>query len=78
MEKPTIIAKDVVEDLKAGMTDGELMEKYRLTTKGLSSLFRKLVEAGLMSRGDVTLRMSTWLDTVAIELNSLKLGDSRD
>jgi len=31
------------------MTDGELMEKYRLSAKGLDSAFTKLVNSGLIS-----------------------------
>ncbi len=37
-----------MNDIRSGMTDDELMKKYRLTAKGLESLFQKLVEAGLL------------------------------
>ena len=41
MSKPKISAREVVQDIKSGMTDPELMQKYSLTPKGLESLFSK-------------------------------------
>ena len=46
-------AKDVVADIKAGMTRVELAKKYRLSSKGLSSLFRKLIRARAVSRSEI-------------------------
>ncbi len=37
-------------DLKAGMSDTELMEKYRISFQGLQDLFGKLVDAKLATR----------------------------
>jgi len=48
MDGPKIVAREAVKDIKSGMTDADLMEKYKLTPKGLESLFRKLVEANLL------------------------------
>jgi len=48
MERPKIGAREAVRDIKSGMSDTDLMEKYKLTSKGLESLFRKLVEAKLL------------------------------
>ena len=47
MKKPskTIDAKSVIDDIKAGMSDSSLMEKYRLSVVGLESLLRKLCES---------------------------------
>ena len=53
MGKQTVRAKDVLRDLKAGVTDAELMNKYRLSEKGLQSLFRKLKEGGFVSDADI-------------------------
>ncbi len=53
MAKQTVRAKDVLRDLKAGVTDAELMNKYRLSEKGLQSLFRKLKEGGFVSDADL-------------------------
>jgi hypothetical protein len=43
-----ISAKEVVGDIKSGMSDAELMKKHDLSAKGLESLFEKLVKAGLV------------------------------
>ena len=46
MPKRLINTKKILADIKAGMNDAGLMEKYRLTEKGLQSVFKKLVDAG--------------------------------
>ncbi len=56
MNKPKIGARQAVNDIKSGMTDAELMEKYKLTAKGLESLFGKLVEAKLLDQSFVRTR----------------------
>ncbi|MDQ7782536.1 MAG: YIP1 family protein [Desulfomonilaceae bacterium] len=56
MGKPTINAKSVLKDIKSGMTKADLMEKYKLSPKGLESLYEKLVSAGLMQAGELTKR----------------------
>jgi len=40
-------ARDILADIKSGMDDPALMEKYKLSVKGLEKLFRELVGAGL-------------------------------
>lgn len=56
MNKPKIGAREAVNDIKSGMTDAELMEKYKLTAKGLESLFGKLVQAKLLEQSFVGKR----------------------
>jgi hypothetical protein len=48
MKKKVIRAKLVLEDIRSGMNDWELMAKYKLSSKGLQSLFKKLGDAGLL------------------------------
>lgn len=48
MYKPLIDAKQVMQDIRSGMDDPSLMQKYNLSPKGLESLIRKLVEAGII------------------------------
>jgi hypothetical protein len=43
--KRKIKAKEIVNDIRSGMTDSQLMEKHGLSSKGLQSIFTKLVEA---------------------------------
>lgn len=37
-------------DLKAGLSDSELIKKYEISFQGLQDLFQKLIEAGLASQ----------------------------
>jgi hypothetical protein len=57
MAKRTINAKEILADLKAGMNNAALMAKYGLSEKGLQSLFKKLMDTGVLkhpSGGDVS------------------------
>lgn len=49
MKRRRIMAKDLVRDIRAGLDDGALMQKYRLTEVGLSRIFDKLIEADLLN-----------------------------
>jgi len=56
MEKKTLSAKAVLQDMKEGLSDDELMENYGLTRNGLQSLFGKLLKAGLVTQAEMTAR----------------------
>ena len=43
-----IRAKEIVTDILSGIGDDELMQKYRLTFRGLQSVFRKLVDSNII------------------------------
>jgi hypothetical protein len=45
MHKRTIKAKDIVNDIRNGLTDSQLITKYGLSMKGLQGVFTKLVQA---------------------------------
>lgn len=45
-----------VIDLRSGLTDDELIEKYRLTKRGLGSLFRELVDSKSLSLAELFRR----------------------
>jgi hypothetical protein len=47
--KKIVNAKDIVDDIRAGMSDAQLMTKYGLSSKGLQSAFTKLVNNRIMS-----------------------------
>jgi hypothetical protein len=55
--KQEVNARDLITDIRAGLSDSDLMERYRLTDKGLQSAFRKLVTAGLASTDDFDGRL---------------------
>lgn len=48
--KTKINAKAVVQDISSGMDDNGLMEKYELSAKQLTVLYKKLEEAGLLGK----------------------------
>lgn len=66
-EKTKIKARDVVNDIRAGMTDPELMEKYGLSAKGLQSLFRKLLEVKAIASSELKRRRADYHDTTIIQ-----------
>jgi len=43
-----VSSSEVLYDIRAGMDDGALMEKYKLSSVGLQKLYKKLIEAGLL------------------------------
>jgi len=51
--KMEVPAREVVADIKAGMTGTDLATKYRLSSKGLESLLRKLVSAQVVRKSEI-------------------------
>ncbi len=47
--KPTIKAKELIKDVRSGMTVPELTTKYQLSQETLDRVLQYLVEAGLIS-----------------------------
>jgi hypothetical protein len=47
--KQIIEAKNIVRDIRSGMSDAELMKKYKLSSKGLQSAFQKLIDNRIMT-----------------------------
>ncbi len=58
METKHVNVKEILVDIKAGMDNAALMEKYQLSEKGLQSLFEKLVEAGQLKQRELEKRPS--------------------
>ena len=48
--KPTIKAKEFLGDVRSGMADTDLIEKYRLTFGEFDRLLRYLLDIGLISQ----------------------------
>jgi hypothetical protein len=54
MEKRRQInAKDIVNDLRSGMADWQLQVKYKISTKSLRSIFRRLVKSKAISHDEL-------------------------
>jgi hypothetical protein len=66
--KRRISAAEMVKDIRAGLTDLELMNKYNLSPKGLQSAMRKLLEARFITQAEYDWRPSEYDDTVAISV----------
>jgi hypothetical protein len=62
--KKEVNAKEFMRDVQDGMDDVGLMQKYKLTPKGLDSTFRKLLTVGLISRLELVARSTGQTDTV--------------
>jgi PilZ domain len=53
-EKRQINGRNIIDDLRSGMTDWELQMKYRISTNGLSTIYEKLVDRGAISRSELS------------------------
>ena len=65
--KPRIKARDAVRDIRSGMTDSELMEKYGLSAKGLQSVFLKLLEAKAITHAEMNQRRAIYHDITVVQ-----------
>lgn len=63
--KIQISAQRVLEDIKTGVDDDALMQKYDLTSRQLQRLFRKIIAAGLLSPVELADRLSVTKSQVA-------------
>jgi rubrerythrin len=55
---PEIDPQQVIKDLRSGMGNAEMMEKYQLSFDALNSLFHRLLSQGLLSASELSIRAS--------------------
>ncbi|MGO9117984.1 MAG: hypothetical protein ACLQPD_10270 [Desulfomonilaceae bacterium] len=67
-------AQEAARDIRSGMDDFALMQKYRLSTKGLPRLFKKLMDVGLIQQIDIDRRNLGFEHTVALTEDMLSLS----
>jgi len=67
MSRRKISARDFIEDIRGGLTDSELMDKYKLTALGLQSAFTKLVDAGAIKPEEIFGRLPDYDSTIGVE-----------
>jgi hypothetical protein len=67
MARRRIAASEVVNDIRSGMEDVTLMEKYRLTAKGFQHVLRQLVNKGAMRRKELYRQSATYADKALVE-----------
>jgi hypothetical protein len=53
-----ISAKELIADVKAQMSDNELMAKHNISAEGLQRLFQQLLDKGLVNESDLSPRRS--------------------
>ena len=51
-----IKAREFIADIRAGVTDFQLVEKYHVSPRGLGSLLRHLVDSGLITETELEER----------------------
>jgi uncharacterized protein (DUF433 family) len=67
-------AQEAARNVRAGMDDSALMEKYQLSPKGLQSLFKKLIEVRLLQQVDLERRSLGFEHTVVLSEDMLSLS----
>jgi uncharacterized protein (DUF433 family) len=67
LPKPRIKARDAVNDIRGGMTDVDLMEKYGLSEKGLQSLFLKLLDIKAMTQTELDQRSAAYQNIASVQ-----------
>lgn len=65
-EKKRIRVKDILVDIRSGMSEFDLMTKYGLSSRGLQSTFRKLVAAKAIRYDEICDRSASYEDTCEI------------
>ncbi len=69
MAKPKIDAKQALDDIRSGTDDQTLMDKYAISSKGLQSLFNKLIDLGVITQEEIDQRTSESFGNVSITHN---------
>jgi hypothetical protein len=65
--KRRIPANEIVKDIRTGMSNSDLMSKYLLSMKGLTSVFTKLIDAEFCTKKELLLRMPPGDDTADLD-----------
>ncbi len=59
MPQQKISAKELVADIRGGMGNAALVEKYKISAQGLQSIFNKLIAAGALQQAELDNRASS-------------------
>lgn len=66
-EKRHVRTGDIINDIRSGMADHELMAKYGLSVKGLQRAFEKLIELKAIAKSEIDDRFPTAADSIHFE-----------
>ncbi len=74
MPKPVlkISVKQVLEDIRSGMDDEELMKKYSLSNRQVQRLFRKMIAEGFISPMELANRLCVTKSQVTEAIDQMK------
>ncbi len=74
MPKPVlkISVREVLEDLRNGMDDEELMKKYNLSNRQVQRLFRKMIAEGFISPLQLANRLCVTKSQVTEAIDQMK------
>lgn len=67
MGKRKLKARELVMCIRNGMSDAQLMERYKLSAKGLQSAYQQLLKANAVTEEDLSGRSPGFEDTVTVE-----------
>ena len=65
--KRKIIAEHIVKDIRSGVSDESLMEKYMLSERGLNKVFRKLLDHEAMNAAELSPRIASYVDLSSLD-----------
>ncbi len=71
MAKQKIRAALIIDDIRSGRTDIELMDKYGMTAVALRGVFSKLVKASAITQAEIDGRIASFSETVQIDKLSI-------
>ncbi len=72
MKKSMIEADQAVQDIRDGLDDAALMKKYGVSAKGLQSLFKKLVSAGVLEKSELEARAAETVTSIIVDIPTPK------
>jgi hypothetical protein len=68
--KRTVNVREIVQDIRAGMSDAELSAKYHLNDEQLVALFQQLLHTNMVTKGELYGRSSLHPQTVAFQADN--------
>jgi hypothetical protein len=66
-KKRVIDAAEAVKSIRSGMTDADLMSRYKISADGLQSLFKKLSAAGAIRQSEISERLARSHEAISLD-----------
>ncbi len=65
--KRKIRANDIISDVRSGLTVSQLMDKYRFSLKVFRFVFRRLLNAGALTKDELQAQTALYTDTTVLK-----------